>query len=248
MKVLEVKGLCKSYHKNLVLDDLTLSIEAGEFLGFAGANGTGKSTLLKCILDFCHYEKGEIRVCGALSRERQARGRLAFLPERFVPPYYLTGGQFLRMGMKLQGCEYDGREAARLLEELDLHSSALVKPVRSFSKGMTQKLGLLSCFMARRDFYILDEPMSGLDPKARALVKRQFRLLHERGASLFFTSHALADIEEVCSRMAVLHDRKIRFVGTPAEMRDAYPKARTLEEAYLYAITPPASTGAADAA
>ncbi|MCH9705447.1 MAG: ABC transporter ATP-binding protein [Proteobacteria bacterium] len=236
MEALTVTDLYKSYHKIPVLRGLSFSVQQGEFFGFAGVNGAGKSTFLKCMLDFCHYESGDISVFGTNSKKTQARECLAFLPERFIPPYYLTGGQFLRMMMRLHNAPFDQQRAEQMSTELDLDLSALSKPVRSFSKGMTQKLGLLGCFMADRDFYILDEPMSGLDPKARALVKRQFDILRARGATLFFTSHALSDIEEVCSRMAVLHNGNICFAGTPSEMRAQYPTATSLEECYLQAI------------
>ena len=236
MNALEVKGLCKSYLKVPILSELSFSVQQGEFFGFAGVNGAGKSTFLKCMLDFCHYEAGEIFVFGVSSKRTKARARLAFLPERFIPPYYLTGEEFLQMMMKLQNVPYERACAEQMFTELDLNLSALDKSVRSFSKGMTQKLGLLGCFMAQRDFYLLDEPMSGLDPKARALVKRQFKKLQEQGATLFFTSHALLDIEEVCTRMAVLHDGNIRFIGTPAEMRAKFPDVDSLEECYLQTI------------
>ena len=236
MNALEVSNLQKSYHKIPVLRNLNLAIAQGEFFGFAGVNGAGKSTFLKCMLDFCHYEAGTIKIFGVSSKERRARARLAFLPERFTPPYYLTGEEFLRFILKLRGAAYNPARAEEMLDNLDLAQSALRKPTRSFSKGMTQKLGLAGCFLSESDFYILDEPMSGLDPKARALVKREFNRLRERGATLFFTSHALADVDEVCSRMAVLHQGKICFAGSPAQMREQYASAPSLEEAYLQAI------------
>lgn len=234
MLALEVHNLNKAYAGAPVLRGLNFSVEEGEFFGFAGINGAGKSTFLKCMLDFCHYESGDIRLFNVSTKDRESRRKIAFLPERFIPPYYLTGEQFLQFMARLQGEEYSRKDAEQMLDELDLERSALRKPVRSFSKGMTQKLGLASCFLARRSMYFLDEPMSGLDPKARVLVKRQFDKLAERGATLFFTSHALSDIEEVCSRMGVLHDGRVYFLGTPAQMRDKF--GGTLEEAYLSVI------------
>ena len=234
---LEIEGLNKSYHGVPVLRDVGFSLRAGEFFGFAGINGAGKSTLLKCMLDFCHYESGAVRIFGESSRRPRARERVAFLPERFIPPYYLTGGEFLRMMAAMRGASYSRSRAEEMLERLDLDRSALFKSARSYSKGMTQKLGLAACFLSGRDFYVLDEPMSGLDPKARALVKRQFREMREGGATLFFTSHMLADIEEICETVAVLHGGEIRYFGAPSGMREKYGGgAGTLEDAYLRVI------------
>ena len=87
---------------------------------------------------------------------------------------------------------------------------------------MTQKLGLAGCLLGRKDLYILDEPTSGLDPKARALLKQRLRELRSRGHTIFFTSHALADVEEICDRMAVIHGGELRFCGTPAALRAQY--------------------------
>jgi ABC-2 type transport system ATP-binding protein len=122
-----------------------------------------------------------------------------------------------------------------MLAALDLEPAALKRTVRQYSKGMTQKLGLAACLLSRKRLYILDEPMSGLDPKARALLKEQLRQLQRSGSTLFLTSHALADVDELCDAMAILHDGRIRFAGTPAECRGRYDAA-TLEQAFLACI------------
>lgn len=232
---LAVNNLRKSYAGAEVLRGVSFSVRTGEFFGFAGVNGAGKSTFLKCMLDFCDFDGGDILLFDVPPQNRESRRRIAFLPERFIPPYYLTGEDFLRFMARLRRDAYSQNAAEEMLHDLDLDLSALRKPVRSFSKGMTQKLGLASCFLAERDMYFLDEPMSGLDPKARVLVKRQFQKLQARGATLFFTSHMLSDIEEVCSRMGVLHDGQICYLGSPSGMRGEFGGA-TLEEAYLRAI------------
>ena len=207
----------------------------GQSFGLAGMNGAGKTTLIKCLLDFCASDAGRIEIFGVSHRLTVSRSRLAFLPELFQPPYYLTGRDFLRYMLKLQGVIYDERAAADMLQALDLDLSALTKPVRAFSKGMTQKLGLAACFLSRKDLYILDEPTSGLDPKARALLKQRLRVLREQGRTIFFTSHSLADVEEICDRMAVIHRGQLRFAGTPAQLRQLYG-ADTLEQAFLACI------------
>ncbi len=234
---LEVSGLRKSFVNNEVLKGLEFKVFQGEFFGLAGINGAGKSTFLKCMLDFCHYKSGEVLLFGKSTRNAEVRSRISFLPEKFIPPYYLTGREFITMMMQLQSLPYVEEKVLEMLDLLALERSSLMMPVRSYSKGMTQKLGLASCFLAERDFYILDEPMSGLDPKARALVKRQFRKIKERGATLLFTSHALADIDEICERLVVLDNGVAKFEGTPQEMLTRFTGSATLEEAYLQCIS-----------
>jgi len=229
------RGLSKSYADTAVLHGLELDVPAGRTFGLVGMNGAGKTTLIKCLLDFCEFDAGDIRIFGLPSRDTQARARLAFLPERFVPPYYLTGEDFLRYMMKLYCCDYVPAQVGRMLAELDLAESALNKPVRTFSKGMTQKLGLAACLLSDRELLVLDEPTSGLDPKARALLKVRLQAAHAAGRTLFFTSHALADVDELCDRMAVLHEGRLRFSGTPFELRTRFD-AVTLEQAYLACI------------
>lgn len=225
----------KNYGKARALDDVSLSIEPGEIFGLVGANGAGKTTLIKCLLDFCETDKGAIEIFGIDHHATESRRDLAYLPESFMPPHYLTGKDFLQYMLKLQGLQYNQADVLNMLASLDLDPAALGKPVRAYSKGMTQKLGLAGCFLRKRNLYILDEPMSGLDPKARALLKRRILQLKDEGATLFFTSHTLPDVEELCGRMAILHEGKLRFCGTPAECRSTYG-ATTLENAYLACI------------
>lgn len=227
--------IVKFYDKKVVLQQIDLTIQQGEFFGLVGMNGAGKTTLLKCLLDFCSVESGTIEIFGVNHRLTNARKPLAFLPERFMPPYYLTGTDFLKYTLKLQGIPFNLIDTAATLKALDLDVSALSKLVRSYSKGMTQKLGLAACFLAQKQLYVLDEPMSGLDPKARALLKTRLQQLRSNGSTLFFSSHALADVEEICDRMAILHDGELRFVGSPAECRTKF-QAPTLEQAFLTCI------------
>jgi ABC-2 type transport system ATP-binding protein len=118
---------------------------------------------------------------------------------------------------------------------LDIDPAALTRLARTYSKGMTQKLGLAACLLSDASLFVLDEPMSGLDPKARALVKRQLAALKSEGKTMFFSSHVLADVEELCDRMGILHGGELRFVGMPSDCRAQY-RAATLEDAYLSCI------------
>lgn len=233
---ISLQQVIKNYDKKTVLKSIDLQVAQGEYFGLVGMNGAGKTTLLKCLLDFCAIEQGTIEIFGISNRQTQAREALAFLPERFVPPYYLTGKDFLSYMLRLQKITYEPSAVEQALQELDLDLSALSKPVRSYSKGMTQKLGLAACFLAQKKLYVLDEPMSGLDPKARALLRARLQRLREQGGSLFFSSHALADVEGICDRMAILHEGQMRFIGSPQACREQYA-ADTLEQAYMRCIS-----------
>src|SRR5262245_45601517 len=223
------------YGTAIALNDFSLEVTAGQTFGLVGMNGAGKTTLIKCMLDFSEADSGTIQIFGIASLITRSRSRLAFLPERFNPPYYLTGRDFLRYMLQLQDVDYREQDAEQILDALDLDRSALAKPVRAFSKGMTQKLGLAACLLGGKDLYVLDEPTSGLDPKARALLKDQLRRARDAGRTIFFTSHALADVDELCDRMAVIHGGELRFVGTPGELRERHA-AVTLEQAFLACI------------
>ena len=225
----------KSYGAAAALHGITFDVRQGEFFGLAGENGAGKTTLIKCMLDLSTIDGGRIEIFDTGHGEPGSRARLAFLPERFSPPYYLSGRDFLRYLLALHRTGHDESRSARILAGLDLAPAALDRPARTYSKGMTQKLGLAACLLSGKELLVLDEPMSGLDPKARALFKRQLRELRAAGRTVLITSHALADVEELCDRMAILHQGQLRFAGTPDELRQAFG-ARDLEEAFLACI------------
>ena len=234
-KAIEFSGVCKRIGRHPVLADLSLEIRAGEVFALAGINGAGKTTCIKCLLDLCHVDAGRIEIFGQPASTPESRRPLVYLPERFLPPHHLRGHEFLEFMAKMHGVEPGADRQRELLAALDLAPSALDKPVRNCSKGMVQKLGLAACFLAGKSLLVLDEPMSGLDPKARLLVKRYLAGLRAGGATVFFSTHLLADAGELCDRMGVLHDGTIRFAGPPAQLRRQFPSA-TLEDAWLACI------------
>lgn len=225
----------KSFGRVQALRAVEFDVLPGQSLGLAGENGAGKTTLLKCMLDFCSMDGGEIRVFGIPSKRPQARQRLGFLPERFTPPWHLSGREFVRFMLQLAGTPWSDTAVHAMLADLDLGAEHLEQPVRSYSKGMTQKLGLAASFLSRRDLYVLDEPMSGLDPSARAGVKDILRRLKSEGRTLIFTSHSLADVEEICDHMAVLHRGAVAFHGSPRDLRERHREA-SLERAFLKCV------------
>lgn len=214
------------------LDAVSLDVPRGSFFGLVGVNGAGKTTLIRCLLDANRADAGAIEIFGESSLQTAARKHLAFLPERFSAPFYLTGRDFLRTMGRLYGNEAPEPGILETLDALELARDALDRPVRSYSKGMTQKLGLAACLLSGRRLLVLDEPASGLDPRARAALKSTLAARHATGTTIFLTSHALADVDEMCGRMAVLHDGRLLYDGGPDGLRERHG-VTTLESAFL---------------
>jgi len=239
---LKIIGLEKRYAGQDVLCGVELSVMAGESFALVGINGAGKTTLIKSLLDFGDIDQGHMEIFGQAYHRTESRSRLAFLPEHFSPPYYLTGDDFLHYYLKLQGCAYSKAAVVEMLQRLDLDAVALNKTASQLSKGMAQKLGLAAIFLSERELLIMDEPMSGLDPRARALLKDFLLELKGNGRTLFFSTHMLEDVELLCDRMAILHAGRMRFIGTPGECRQRFA-AESLEQAFLHCIKTAHSAG-----
>jgi ABC-2 type transport system ATP-binding protein len=228
-------GVHKRYGAARVLRGVNFQVGTGEFVGLAGVNGAGKTTLIKCLLDFCGIDEGTVQLFGQPHWQATSRRALSFLPERFLPPYYLSGADFLNHAAMLHQQSHDATKIDHILGVLNFDAGALKRSVRSYSKGMTQKLGLAATFLAERPLYILDEPMSGLDPQARAGVKRLLADIRQAGKTVFLTSHALPDIEEICDRVIVLHQGVPYFAGSPSRLCQDYGEV-SIEQAFLRCI------------
>jgi ABC-2 type transport system ATP-binding protein len=235
MHAIRFEDVCKSYARQRALKGVSFAVEEGDHLGLVGVNGAGKTTLIKCLLDFCELTSGAIRLFDMPHTEGRARSRIAFLPEKFTPPHFLRGAEFLRMMAGLYGSASSESQMLDIPNALALDAAALDKPVRELSKGMAQKLGIAACLLSGKDLLVMDEPMSGLDPRARALVKRQLLERRDRGQTLFFSTHLLSDVEALCNRVAVLHDGELRFVGALDAFRHRYG-ASGIEEAFLRCV------------
>ena len=232
---IQCHDVCKSYRGRLVLDHVSFEVPEGNFYGLVGMNGSGKSTMIKAILDLIAIDNGSINVFGESHRKVSARERLAYLPDRFSPPVYLKCKDFIQYMLELHSKQQDSVDIDEMLDALELDRDIMESSVGRLSKGMTQKLGLASCLLSGKSFLILDEPMSGLDPKARVLFKQQLFRLREQGATVFFSSHVLADVDEMADKMAVLHKGDILYQGVSAQFKKTFGGA-TLEDAYINCI------------
>jgi ABC-2 type transport system ATP-binding protein len=232
---LTVDGITTNYGKHLILEDVSLTVTPGEVFGLIGLNGVGKTTLIKSILTLVKPAVGTVRIFGEDHKRPVSRAKLAYLPEKFQPPPLLTGTEFVRFSLSYYGVKFDRAAASEMANNLGLEDDALDKRVGVYSKGMSQKLGLLATFMTELPLLMLDEPMSGLDPKARILLKRQVEAYHSRGNTVFLSSHILADLDEMCDRVGVLHDGRLAYDGTPAALKER-EGSPSLERAFLGVI------------
>jgi ABC-2 type transport system ATP-binding protein len=235
---IEIDRLHTRYGGASVLEDVTLTVRQDEIFGLLGLNGAGKTSLLKSILLLATPQAGAVHLFGEPHHLASARARLAYLPERFQPPGHLSGYDFVRLTLAFYGRRAKRAHAAALAEQLEVEPSALRRPIRDYAKGMTQKLGLLALLLTDPPLLVLDEPMSGLDPKARLLVKRHLASFRARGRTILLSSHIPADHDQLCDRIAILHRGRLCYVGAPGELR-ARQRAPTLESAVLATIEGP---------
>jgi len=231
---LNVTAVSTAYGKRQVLSEVSFDVREGEVFGLIGLNGAGKTTLIRSILGLRRAE-GTLRLFGEESSLPKSRRHVVYLPEKFQPPAQLTGWEHLSITLDYYGQTLDKNAAREIARGLDLDPTAIDRKIKTYSKGMGQKLGLVATFLVRTPLMILDEPMSGLDPRARALLKDRLIESKNAGRSVFFSSHILADIEEICDRIGVLHGGRIIFLGTPRDLVDRH-SAVTLERAFLKAL------------
>jgi ABC-2 type transport system ATP-binding protein len=193
--------------------------------------------LIKLALDLIRPDEGsQISIFNKMNQESDSRHQLAFLPEKFEVKKNATAWQYLEFVASTYGIELDKQAVKLLGEKLDFPVDRFESKVSSYSKGMVQKLGLISCFMLNSDLLILDEPLSGLDPRARYHFKQLLQDEKPKGRTIFYSTHMLADAEDICDQFGILHEGAMRFVGTPAECMKKY-QADTLELAYMNCIT-----------
>lgn len=213
---IQVNDLCKKYRGKKgqsveALKSLSLNIDAGEVFGFLGPNGAGKSTTIKILMGLIRPTSGAAELFGTPVSQAKVRSKVGYLPEN--PKFYdfLTARELLQLvGRSFEmSPSHLKAESERVFDLLDL-SHAADRSIRGFSKGMVQRLGLAQALLHDPDLFILDEPMSGLDPVGRALVKDIICDLKNRGKTVFFSTHVTADVEAVCDRVGVIVKGSLR--------------------------------------
>ncbi len=218
---IETYHLRKEYGPKVAVQDLSLSVRRGEVFGFLGPNGAGKTTSIKILLGLVSPTAGAGALLGRPLGDLQTRERIGFLPEHFRFPDWLTGEEFLLYNGRLCG-KLERKLASRVNELLDLvgltaHRKLLIK---TYSKGMLQRIGLAQALVNDPDLVFLDEPTSGLDPVGRRLVRDIIGKLREEGKAVFLNSHLLSEVEITCDRVAFIKYGKVLRTADLKEMLD----------------------------
>lgn len=223
---IEIKQLKKYYGKIEAVKGISMSVERGEIFGFLGPNGAGKTTTIRCMLNLIYPTSGTIRILGmdAQSDAINLHKHLGYLPGDVRLPGDMTGKQVIDYFSRLQGLE------PTLLNPLvEMFDVEMKRPIKGYSKGMRQKIGIVLAFMCDPDVLLLDEPTSGLDP----LLQKTFNqfLLDEqaRGKTIFMSSHIMSDVEKVCRRVAVIRSGELVTVEAVEALREKAGQRVTVE-------------------
>lgn len=207
---IETTHLRKEFGRKTAVADLTLQVKRGEVFGFLGANGAGKTTSVKMLLGLTKPTAGSAKLLGRPLADRSTRAKIGFLPEHFRFHEWLTATEFLRFHGRLYGMNKDDIEAAipDLLELVGLRQQAETQ-LKTFSKGMLQRVGLAQALINDPDLVFLDEPTSGLDPMGLRLVRDIINGLREEGTTVFLNSHLLSEVEKTCNRVTFIRQGTI---------------------------------------
>lgn len=231
--VIETDGVTKRYGDVRAVDGLGLTVERGETYGFLGPNGAGKSTTIGLVLDYLRPTSGAIRVFGRDPQHDavEVRDRIGVLPDRFGLYEDRSARQHVAFVAETKRANDDPET---LLERVGL-GDAIDDDAGDFSSGMEQRLALAMALVGEPDLLVLDEPFSGLDPHGVRRVRDIVHEENERGATVFFSSHVLGQVELVCDRIGVLHDGRLVAEGTLDELRDGarLPDDATIEDVFV---------------
>jgi len=210
--MVEIKNVTKKYDNSKGIFDVSLSIEDNTIHALIGINGAGKSTLIKCLTTNIRKFEGEILIDGEDNFKKTAKRNLAFLPEVVQPHEIFTGMEFLEYNVLLNDESVDLGYVEYLCERLEFDKSNLKRAIKTYSKGMRQKISLIATIATKAKHLILDEPMSGLDPLARKNLKNLLmELKNER--TIFFASHILAEVDEMADVISIMHNGNLVFSG-----------------------------------
>jgi len=227
MSVISAHNLIKDYARVRALAGVTLDVQDGEIFGFLGPNGAGKTTFVKTMLGFIGVTGGSVNVFGQPAGDREVRRRVGYLPENMRLHGFLKGREFLDFAGRLYGMPKDLRRS-RTMEYLDALNmlDAAERPLREYSKGMLQRIGIAQALIHDPELLLFDEPTSGLDPIGTKEVRDIILSERDKGKTIFINSHLLSEIERTCDRVAILNKGLIVKKGRLDELSSKVPSVR----------------------
>jgi ABC-2 type transport system ATP-binding protein len=227
MTVIELEGVTKEFGDVVAVEDLSFTVEEGEVFGFLGPNGAGKSTTINMMLDFVRPTEGELRVFGedAQAGSEAIRERTGVLPEGYDVYERLTGVQHIEFAIESKDAD-DDPEA--VLDRVGLSYKEGLRKAGGYSKGMKQRLVLGMALVGDPDLLVLDEPSTGLDPNGARMMREIVTEETENGATVFFSSHILSQVEAVCDRVLILNEGRAVAIDSVEGLRDATDADTTL--------------------
>ena len=219
--MIEFSHITKKFQANcwekefIAVNDVSFKIETGDLVGFLGANGAGKTTLIKILMDFSRQTSGEIIFDQTMGQSlNEIKSSIGYLPERPYLYPHLSGREFLEYVGKINSIESETLNNLIQTWSTKLQiDHALLKLTKSYSKGMLQRLGFVSCLIHNPKFLVLDEPLSGLDPVGRRDFKRILVELNKSGVTIFFSSHIVSDVEEICNKVIFIEKGNLVYQG-----------------------------------
>ncbi|HHT07318.1 MAG: ABC transporter ATP-binding protein [Christensenellales bacterium] len=230
--MLRIEHLSKSFGNKKAVDDLSLHIKPGEIYGFIGHNGAGKTTTIKACCGILRFDEGQIQIDGLDVRQHpiEAKKRTAYLPDNPDLYEFLSGIKYLNFIADIFGIPKADREARilSLSDEFEL-TQDLASPISTYSHGMKQKLAVIAALMHEPKLLVMDEPFTGLDPKATFLLKQKMRAICDAGGAVFFSTHVLDVAEKLCDKVAIIRHGKLVVEGTMEEVKGQ----ESLEEVFL---------------
>ena len=231
MSEIHIDNVSKTFDDGVTYSvrNLTLSIKKGTIFGFLGPNGAGKTTTMKMLVGLAKPSEGEIKVLGALPDDMEMKSRIGFMPE--APTFYahLSGEEFLVLVASLFSLSDTDEKVKEVLEKVGLFE-ARKRKIKTYSKGMQQRLGLAQAIINNPDILFLDEPLDGLDPLGRAEIKKIMLALKAKKKTIFLNTHILGDVEEICDMVGIIDKGSLIALDTPKNLSKGY---KDLEAAFV---------------
>ena len=236
-KIVEIKGWYKKYNKQTTyaVKDINIDCYAGEIVGLLGKNGAGKSTTIKCLTGFFSFDKGSIKICGydIVKDDLKAKNEIGYVPDNHAMFEKMTGFEYINFIADIHGVAEDKRkERIEEMQQVFKLGDAIYNLISSYSHGMRQKICLMANLIHRPKLWLLDEPLTGLDPQTSKALRDYMEVYKEKGNAVLYSSHNLDAVEKTCDRAYIINGGEIVADIVISEFKKNNPN-KTLEDQFM---------------